>query len=219
MKLRVFCDFDGTVAQNDVGNLVFTTFGNEDHWWKLVREWEKGELEGREMWRKQAAISRMTPSQLDEFAATQAIDPTFPGFVEFCKAHRFPVYVVSDGMDAYISRILEHNGLDDLIVLSNHMEVSSAGILQVDFPYYEDGCGACANCKGLHVSKETKPGEISIYIGDGYSDKCALAIADITFAKDDLLLYCREKNFPCRPYRNFEQVQKELQELLNGDQK
>ncbi len=217
MKLRVFCDFDGTVAQNDVGDLIFTTFGDKDHYWKLVKEWRNGELEGREMWRKQAAIMRMTPSELEKFAAKQTIDPTFPEFVSFCKNNQIPVYIVSDGMDAYISRILKHNGLDDLVVRSNHLEMSSTGILKVDFPYYENGCGSCANCKGLHVSKETKPGEISVYIGDGYSDKCALAIADITFAKDDLLLYCQEKNFPFKPFEDFEQVQNELQKLLNSD--
>jgi 2-hydroxy-3-keto-5-methylthiopentenyl-1-phosphate phosphatase len=59
MKLRIFCDFDGTVALNDVGNLLFTSFGNADHWWNLVEEWRERRMNARELWRAQAAVSRI----------------------------------------------------------------------------------------------------------------------------------------------------------------
>jgi len=217
MKLRIFCDFDGTVAKNDVGNLVFTTFGDARHWWHLVDEWKNGKIEGRELWRRQAQVAKMTPEQLDDFASTQPLDPAFPEFVRFCRQQRFPIYVVSDGMDAYIKRILAHHGLDDLMVRANHLEMLAHGSLEVSFPYFEIGCGKCANCKGSHIVREKQPDETTIFIGDGYSDICALAVADITFAKGDLLHYCRDKGMHCRPFETFADVQREIEAMILSD--
>lgn len=206
MYYRLFCDFDGTVASNDVGNLVFTRFGDADHWWDLVAQWKRGEIEGRDLWRRQAEISRMTPKELDAFAATQALDPHFPEFVRFCHDHNFPVYICSDGMDAYIERILAHHHLDHLNVCANHLQFESDGRLSVDFPYYEFGCGQCANCKGYHVRHNKQPGETTVYIGDGMSDVCGAIDADIVFAKKDLLDYCRQKNMSCIAFNDFGDV-------------
>ena len=111
MDWQIFCDFDGTVAQNDVGNLVFTTFGDEIHWWQLVQQWREKKIHAREMWSRQAAISTMPVEQLDRFAEQQPIDPFFPGFCRFCQEKGWPVRIVSDGMDAYIRRILAKNDL------------------------------------------------------------------------------------------------------------
>jgi 2-hydroxy-3-keto-5-methylthiopentenyl-1-phosphate phosphatase len=215
MKLRVFCDFDGTVARNDVGNLVFTNFGDASKWWEKVADWQEGRLEGRQLWLLQAQYTRMTEAELDEFVATQEIDPTFPGFVVFCRQHKIPLCILSDGMDTYIKRILERNGLGDLPLRCNRMDISAEGDLAITFPYYEQGCGVCANCKGMHVENESQPDETTVYVGDGYSDTCALAVADITFAKKDLLEYCREKNVRCVPFQDFIDVQRELERLLS----
>ena len=213
MNLSVFCDFDGTVAQNDVGNLVFTRFGDPDHWWKLVEEWRTGQLEGREMWRRQAAVSTMTPETLDAFAATQAIDPHFPEFVDFCQKNDIPISITSDGMDAYIDRILAHHGLD-LEICSNQLTMEPDGKISLAFPYYEMGCGKCANCKGYHLSNARQKDVTLVYVGDGYSDICALAEADITFAKDDLLSYCQERELGCTPFSTFKDVRESLEKLL-----
>jgi len=216
MKLRVFCDFDGTIAQNDVGNLVFATFGDPDNWRRLVDLWQNGDLDGRDLWRKQCAVSKMTEQQLDDFAATQQVDPDFPAFVKFCELYNIPVYVVSDGMDAYISRILRFNGLNNLEIRANHLEIHQDGGLSVEFPYYQPGCCNCGNCKGYHVEKEKQPGETTVYIGDGHSDVCGLKAADITFAKGYLLDYCRENNYDCKTFDTFADVQKEIENMLEN---
>ncbi len=214
MKLRLFCDFDGTIAQNDVGNLVFTTFGDPDHWWELVDRWRKGKLDGRELWRRQCDVSNMTERQLDDFAATQPLDPDFQAFVTFCGTHNIPVYVVSDGMDAYISRILQTHGINNLEIRANHLDIHPDGTLTVTFPYYQKDCCNCGNCKGFHVEKERRPGETTIYVGDGFSDVCGLKAADITFAKGYLLDYCRENNIECKTFNTFADVQDQLKILL-----
>lgn len=215
MKLRVFCDFDGTVTHNDVGNLVFTTFGDEEHWWSLVTDWKAGHIDGRELWKRQSRVTRMTAEDLDKFAATQQLDQAFPGFVSFCQSHNIPVHILSDGMDAYIERIIKHHRIDNVQILANHLEIYPDGTLKVSFPYYEMGCGKCANCKGSHITRGKQPGETTLFVGDGYSDLCALAAADIVFAKNDLLTYCREKGLDCRPFQSFAEIRREVEKLLS----
>ncbi len=214
MRLRIFCDFDGTIAKNDIGNSVFTTFGDADHWWELVREWKAGRIKGRELWQRQCQVSRMTEADLDAFAATQAIDPAFPAFVAFCRQKAIPLVVLSDGMDEYIQRILAFHGLGDLAVRANHLIIKPDGRVEAEFPYYETGCGVCANCKGSHLRQARQPDTTLVYVGDGRSDLCALAEADVTFAKSELLAYCREKNLGCRPFSTFADVLEEVRELV-----
>ena len=215
MKLRVFCDFDGTVAVNDVGNLVFTTFGDAGHWWDLVQAWKANKIDSREMWRRQAAIMRISLDALDRFTATQPLDPHFAKFYAFCLRHNIPVVILSDGMDLYIRRILAHHGLNAIEVYSNQLLISSDQRVSVHFPYFQEGCGVCANCKGYHIRRMRQPTETTVYVGDGYSDLCALHQADLLFAKKDLQHHCEEHGIPFTPFQTFREVEKNLLHLLS----
>ncbi len=212
-KQRIFCDFDGTISVNDLGNLVFTTFGDEDTWWELVRQWRDKKISGRELWTRQAAASRMLPAELDRFAAKQPMDPGFQAFYDYCRQKNIPVAVLSDGMDAYIQRVMAANGFPDIDIYANHMEIERDGTLRVSFPYFKEGCGACANCKGCHIRTLTGADEMSIYVGDGYSDLCALEAADVTFAKSDLKKYCEKKDIDHVRFADFYDVLDGIQAL------
>jgi 2-hydroxy-3-keto-5-methylthiopentenyl-1-phosphate phosphatase len=41
-------------------------------------------------------------------------------------------------------------------------------------------------------------------------------VADVVFAKQELLAYCRKKGIACRPFENFGDVQREVAELLES---
>jgi len=213
-QLRIFCDFDGTIAQRDVGNLVFGHFGSESHWWGLVELWQQGRLEGREMWRRQAEVMRLTETELHEFLAPLAIDPSFGMLAGFTRQEGIPVTIVSDGMDAYIAPILAAHGFGDLPLRTNRMVLTPEGAVRVEFPWSGQGCGQCANCKGLHVRRERLPGETTVYIGDGPSDICGAREADIVFAKKQLLAWCRENSHPHYPFTSFADIHDHLQGLL-----
>jgi len=43
-------------------------------------------------------------------------------------------------------------------------------------------------------------------VGDGYSDRCAVAAADVVYAKDDLLEYCRARGLAARPFTSLTEV-------------
>ena len=54
-----------------------------------------------------------------------------------------------------------------------------------------------------------------IYIGDGVSDYCVADKADILFAKQRLLQYCRDRKINCIEYNDFDDIKKCLQLILN----
>ncbi len=203
--MLIFCDFDGTLAQNDVGDMLFKTFANGPECEMLVQQWLRSEISSRECLEREAETARLTREQLDAFCDTQPLTPGFREFAAFCRRQNWPLVVLSDGLDYYIQRVLLRHGLD-LPVLANHLEFVPPDRIAVSFPYFEHSCGHCGNCKGYHVRRLATPGEKIIYIGDGYSDRCGAQEADIIFATGDLAKWCEEKSQEYFRFENFENV-------------
>ncbi len=214
MSVRIFCDFDGTIAVNDVGNLLFTRFGDKEKWWDLVDLWKQHKINGPDLWIKQADQTRIDPIELEKFISEQTIDPDFRSFVNKCEKKLLPLHILSDGMDIYIHKILESNHLDYLDVKANKMTIQSDNSLKLEFPYFKYGCGRCGNCKGSQIRLLKQSGEKTIYIGDGHSDLCALDEADITFAKGALLKHCKERNLSYYAFENFSDIINKLDNII-----
>jgi 2,3-diketo-5-methylthio-1-phosphopentane phosphatase len=201
----IFSDFDGTIAQNDVGDLLFQNFGDWPECEKMIQQWIRGDLSSYELLQREAATARLTREQLDALCDAQSLTPGFPDFVAFCRRQNWPVIVLSDGLDYYIQRILLRHGIE-LPVYSNRLEFLPPDGIAVSFPYLTQSCGKCGNCKGYHVRRLAKPGEKIIYIGDGYSDRCGAQEADFVFAKRDLAKWCEENQIEYWRFESFEHV-------------
>jgi len=210
--MLIFTDFDGTIAQNDVGKTLFKTFGNWPECKKLVQQWTRGEISSRECIEREAATARLTREQLDAFCDAQALTPGFIEFAEFCRQRNWPLLVLSDGLDYYIQRVLLRHGLD-LPILANHLEFVPPNRLVTSFPYFAHSCGKCGNCKGYHVRRLAKSGERIVYIGDGYSDRCGARESDLIFAKRDLAKWCKENQIAYWNFDDFTQLLKLLAPL------
>lgn len=210
-SFNIFVDFDGTITLNDVGDTLFATFADES-WKKAVQDWKDGLISSKECLLRECSITKVTRRQLEQFCDCQQIDPHFKEFVQYCKENGYPVTILSDGLDFYIQRILENNGLGFLTVYANKLIFKNENKICPEFPYYGKGCPGCANCKGYHINESRKDGELVVYIGDGLSDRCAVVQADIIFAKDDLRKYCLQKNLPFYDYQNFNDVLHKLKQ-------
>ena len=204
MKKSVFCDFDGTVAVKDVGNVLFQTFADTScrEW---VARWIRGEISSRTCLEAECALARASREELERFARAQEMDPHFPSFVRTCRENDISIAILSDGLDFYIERMLTKYHLSDVPFFANRL-VLDHGKLKPEFPYYDEGCGQCGNCKVFHLTRGKQDGEQVVYIGDGYSDRWAAEKADVVFAKRDLLKYCREQGIACYEYADFGDV-------------
>jgi len=204
-KFKIFTDFDGTISINDVGDALFEQFTDTD-WEQVVLDWKMDKISSREVFSHGCEKTRITKQQLEAFSDEQQIDPFFKDFVEYCQEKSYPITVLSDGLDFYIRRILDHYGFNDLKVFANQLVFLDYNQIKPEFPYYGKGCLVCGNCKGYHLRKFRQQGDILVYIGDGYSDRCAVPETDILFAKRDLKEYCMEKNIAFHEFENFNDV-------------
>ena len=207
----IFSDFDGTIVQNDVGDLLFQTFGDVPMCAQAVRAWLDDEISSRACWQRQAETARVTQQQLDEFCDTQAIARGFVEFASYCRRKDWRLYVLSDGLDYYIRRIFSRYDLD-LPVFSNTLKFlppQNGAIpdrIAVEFPFFEHSCGRCGNCKSYHVRRLAEPNRKSVYIGDGFSDRCGAQAADVICAKGDLAEWCIANRKPYFPFEDFEAI-------------
>ncbi len=213
-NIKIFTDFDGTIAVNDVGDALFERYARGDIA-EPSEKWARGEISSRELYEQLFRITRLTEAEFAYFCRSQPIDEHFPAFVTFCEHEHLSLTVLSDGLDQYIKQILGRYHLDHLTVFANKMVFEDTNRIRPGFPYQEHQCPYCANCKGYHLRKNRKPGDWLVFIGDGISDQCAVREADVVFAKHQLEQYCQEHGIAYYPYANFRDVQAGLRELIS----
>lgn len=218
MALRLFVDFDGTVARADVGNTFFRTFGGE-RCTELVRAYRAGEISAEECFRRELDnIGSARPAALEAFVQAQEITPGFPALVQFCRTHAIECTIVSDGLDFYIRGMLARMGLDDLPVFSNmlvwHQDGDGCVRGSITFPHANAECERCGCCKRNIVLNGSGEEDVIAYVGDGYSDRCPVEFADIVFARDELQAYCQQNNISYYLFDSFVDVTDRLAGLL-----
>ena len=193
-KFNIFIDFDGTVTTTDVGEAMFMRFGDKIKSQEIINEWIDNKIGSVETWQRLCStVQSLNREKFDQFLTEIEIDEYFPRFAEHCRENGYKMTILSDGLDYYISRILKRYGFSDIPFFSNKLTFSPGNELIPSFPWRDSECTQCANCKRNHIITGSGDDEITIYIGDGYSDTCAAQYCDYIFAKNSLLKFC-EKN-------------------------
>jgi 2-hydroxy-3-keto-5-methylthiopentenyl-1-phosphate phosphatase len=131
------------------------------------------------------------------------IRPGFKEFVELAHAEGWRVVVVSSGFNELIEPFLEREGVE-VEVLANRVDPRPDGWI-VDWRYGE-ACPVCGqSCKRATAEQLAGDGEL-VYIGDGYSDRCAGESADRVFATRRLAEHLESKGVPYEPFRDFFEI-------------
>ena len=215
--VRVFCDFDGTVALKDVGRELFTHFVGERAR-EIASMYIEGKVTARECLTGEAqAVGGLSEGECAEFVDQFGIDEHFRDFVEFCASRKIPLMILSDGLDFYVGRILHNAGLGGCEWFANHVEFKPAGSspsMEVTFPFTDSECTYCGNCKRNHMITNSGDDDIIVYVGDGISDRCPVRFADVVFAKKELIRYCQEENISYFEFSDFGDVQRRLEDIL-----
>lgn len=209
-RVAILCDFDGTVARDDVGNLLFGTYVGNGRSAEIVREWKLGKISSRECLEREAELARVDEAELGRFADGRRLDPYFKDFHDFATKRGMEVAIMSDGLDFYIERMLLRHGLAEIDFFSNRLRIEGDR-LHVEFPYYDRlDCTDCGCCKTSHLLRYKEQGYFVVYVGDGLSDRCPSEAADLVFAKGDLRRHCESKGIDYVPFDNFRDVEREV---------
>ena len=207
MKLnnfKVFVDFDGTITQQDVGEEIFRKFGNTITTDVIVAKLLAGEITARKCWDLLfESILTIDKDELNCFLDQIKVDPTFLEFHNYCKANEIELFILSDGFDYYINRILKNENIHEIKVFANNLIINNNNQFVPSYPYFDVDWETSANCKRNHILNNSHDDDFTVYIGDGNSDKYSTEFCDFIFAKDELLKYCEKERITFFPFNNF----------------
>ncbi|CAN5199759.1 MtnX-like HAD-IB family phosphatase [soil metagenome] len=208
--MRIFCDFDGTIAKVDTTDLVLTRLA-DPAWEDLEERWTRGEITAAECMRGQVALIGGGDAALDAVLDSVELADGFAEFVAWCRTAAVPLMVVSDGVDRFIARILDRHGLGHLPVIANHLVGNAEVGRRLEQPWSRAGCAAGSGvCKCQVATKSDErandPGDLMVFIGDGRSDFCVSNRADLLFARDKLAAYARSRAVPHHEFSDFHTI-------------
>jgi 2-hydroxy-3-keto-5-methylthiopentenyl-1-phosphate phosphatase len=180
-------DWDGTVTERDMLDLVLEEFGDPEIYLRVEAELDAGqktlnEVIAEEFETVTAPLDEVLPRLL---ARTRVR----PGFAEL--AHAYQPLIVSSGFHEIIEPVLEREGvLGEVELRANRVDPRPDGWV-VNFRNGHE-CGECGEpCK----RQDLPAGEV-VYAGDGHSDYCTALAADRIFATGSLARYLRERGIP-----------------------
>jgi 2,3-diketo-5-methylthio-1-phosphopentane phosphatase len=197
MRRSVVLDFDGTITETDTLDAAAKEFGDPAVYEEVEEGLDEGRLPLRDVIVREFAPVR---APLDEVVAWVLANARVrAGFAEFVRHMReagWDVRVISSGFHELIEPVFEREGVD-VPLHANRIDPRSDG-WRVEWRYPDD-CGVCGeSCKRLLLPE----GHV-VYVGDGYSDRCAALAADRVFATAGLARYLAERGAPFEPFSDF----------------
>ncbi len=201
----VFLDFDGTITERDLLDAIAQSFGDPAVYAEVDAGLDEQRLTLHEVLRREFAPVRAPLGEVvDWVLANASIRPGFAELVRLAKERGWRLVVISSGFRELIEPVLEREGYGDLELVSNSVEPDPAG-WRVRFRD-EQPCPVCGEpCKRSTVLALANGGR-SVYVGDGFSDRCGAEACDVVFARRGLAAYLAERGVPFEPFDDFFQI-------------
>jgi 2-hydroxy-3-keto-5-methylthiopentenyl-1-phosphate phosphatase len=204
LSRTIAVDFDGTVTEIDLLDTIARDFGDP----VVYQEVEDG-LHGGTMALRDVITREFEPvrSPLEEVVGWELdnvrVRDGFREFVELARERGWRVVIVSSGFHELIEPILEREGVE-VELHANRVDPRPEG-WRVEWRY-DSTCDTCGeSCKRSIVQALAGDDEL-IYIGDGYSDRCAAEASDRVFATRGLAAYLDERGIPYERFDDFNDV-------------
>jgi len=215
-KLNIYTDFDGTITAYDTWIEIGEYFiKDKEAWAHLIKDFEELKIGARECFLGECClIEDFNFKKFNEIIDIQKIDPKFKQFNEFCVQNNISLTILSEGMDYYLNRILKNNGIDIPYYSNRFVLHEDKKSFHLEFPYSDSDCLKCGTSKRNLLMNLTGDDEISVFIGDGFSDACVVNYADIVYAKKSLASYCWKNNITYFDFNDFGDIQKRLEKIL-----
>ena len=198
--MRVALDFDGTITERDELDVLAQDW-SERTWHETEAMLAAGAISAAEALARELAPVRLRHDDAVALLVERArARPGLDALVAVARAHGAEVVVVSDGARAYATAFLRSLGLE-LPVDAHDVAFSETGTTVT--PAAGGRCPACGHvCKRARLERMPRKTPL-VYVGDGLSDRCAAAGADVVFARDALARHLAATG---RPFHRFESL-------------
>lgn len=208
----VLTDFDDTAAVQNVAELLLRRFG--DPTWTDVRQrFRDGELDLKEYQEITFRNVRADRAAMQHYVKEYAnLRPFFRELWRYCRNKSVPFAVVSQGLDFYISALLQRDGFTDVPIFSVNTRFD-AGNISYEYNHAYPGQESKGNSKDFVVESYQERGFYVVYVGDGLSDLEASRKADLVFAHRTLARHCDEEGIAYRPFEDFKGVLLAVREM------
>lgn len=197
MSRSAVLDFDGTVTESDLLDRIALEFGDPVVYREVEDALHEGRLPLRDVIvREFRPVTAPLEEVVDWVLAEAKVRRGFAAFVREAQAAGWDVHVVSSGFHELIEPVLDREGVD-VLLHANRVDASPTG-WRVDWRYPDD----CEHC-GESCKRAMLPDGYVVYVGDGYSDRCAALASDRVFATSGLARYLSERGTPFEPFSDF----------------
>jgi 2-hydroxy-3-keto-5-methylthiopentenyl-1-phosphate phosphatase len=202
-------DFDGTITEQDLLDQIALTFGDEDVYREVDEGLDNDSLTLHEVIRREFEPVRTPLEQVREWVLENVrVRPGFHEVVALANERGWRFVIVSSGFRELIEPVLEREGIAGVEVLSNTVNPDPEG-WKVQFRVSEV-CEVCGQPCKRSTAAAVADGTELVYVGDGYSDRCAAESADLVFARRGLASYLEERGVPFERFEDFNSIARRL---------
>ena len=203
--LAVLCDFDDTIALQNVAQLLLDRFG-QGKWQELRQQLRNGEINFRQYQERSFDAVTATQEEMRRYVESEVIvRDGFHDLWEHCRQAGIPLAIASLGLDFYIQAVLDREGIGPVDTYAVETSFTPQGI-SYRYPHTWDGCTKWGSCKCVAIWAYQRAGYDIAYVGDGTSDFCPASKADMVFARSHLVEKCDSEGVPCHEFEDFYQV-------------
>jgi 2-hydroxy-3-keto-5-methylthiopentenyl-1-phosphate phosphatase len=201
-------DFDGTVTEQDLLDTIAQRFGDPEVYRQVDEGLDEGRLALREViTREYEPVTRPLAEVVEWELGNVRIRQGFRDLVELARDRGWRFVIVSSGFHELIEPILAHEGVD-VELHANRVDPRADGWRVLW--QYDESCENCGESCKRSIVREFAGGDEIVYVGDGYSDRCAAEAADRVFATKGLARYLEQRGVPYEPFDDFHDVARGL---------
>ena len=197
--MQLVIDWDGTVTERDTLQLTLQHFLARDVFDALEAHTDAalaaGTMTHREVMEREFAALTAPLDDVVAFVVGHA--RVRPGFAAFVR--RFDPLILSSGFHETIEPVLAREGVAARVRANYALPHPDGWRIR----WVSDT--ACTTC-GQPCKRGSLPDGAFVYVGDGFSDRCAALAADRIFARDGLARYLDERAFAYEPFTDFYEV-------------
>jgi 2-hydroxy-3-keto-5-methylthiopentenyl-1-phosphate phosphatase len=214
-RIKLFCDFDGTITTTDNIISLMKKFAPPE--WNEIKD----AILSQEVSIQEGVgkMFRLLPSSARKDLVQYLLDshqirPGFKDFIEWTQENDIELKIVSGGIDFFVEPIL--NGMVPAENVYCNRADFSEDTIRITWPHScDEHCNnECGCCKMTIIRQEAEPEDFVVMIGDSITDLEGAKLADLVFACDDFLAdKCRGLGLNYRYFATFNEVIADLEEM------
>jgi 2,3-diketo-5-methylthio-1-phosphopentane phosphatase len=208
LSRTIVVDFDGTITEDDLLDTIASRFGDPVVYQEVEDGLDEGRMPLREVITREFEPVRKPLADVVRWELENVrVRGGFRSFVERARERGWRVVIVSSGFHELIEPVLEREGVE-VELFANRVDARVEGWRVLW--RYDDDCGECGeSCKRTVAERYADGGEL-VYVGDGYSDRCAALASDRVFATRGLARYLDEQGVAYEYFDDFDDIARSL---------